>query len=81
MQFEIGSTGQKNNANTSTADVTCCATYTKLLSCKKRYDTYMNNAITEAMHVAKTDACTARELIHKQLDKDAQIRKKVSFDK
>lgn len=79
MQFEIGSTRNKNG-NTSTADVSCCATYSKLLSCKKRYDTYMNNAITEAMHIANTDACTAKDLLHKQLVKDTQIRKKVSFE-
>jgi len=83
MQFEISSQRlhkkpcQKKIQSVESVE---CMSYIKLLQCKKKYDKYMQTTIEDVVKRFQTDPKTAQSLIAKQMSKDTQMQKKVSFE-
>jgi len=77
MQFEIHSHNKANR--TECCDVTLCPSYNLLLKHKKKYDQYLQRTLGELAGQIN-DLRTARNFIEKQINKDCQGRKKVTFE-
>lgn len=80
MQFEISSHRLNKKPCQKKIESVECASYMKLLQCKKKYDTYMQTTIEDVVKQFKTDPKTAKSLIEKQIFKDTQMQKRVSFE-
>ena len=77
MQFEIHSHDKANRSER--CDVRMCPSYNLLLKHKKKYDQYFQKTLSE-MTGQINDLRTARSFIEKQINKDCQGRKKVTFE-
>lgn len=80
MQFEISSQRLNKKPCQKKIESVECMSYGKLLQCKKKYDKYMQNTIEDVVKQFHTDPKTAQSLIEKQMCKDTQMQKKVSFE-
>jgi hypothetical protein len=80
MQFEISSQRLNEKPCKRKIESVECMSYTKLLQCKKKYDTYMQSTIEDVVKRFQTDPKTAQGFIEKQICKDTRIQKKVSFE-
>ena len=78
MQFEISS--QRLHKKPCQKKIESVESYVKVLQCKKKYDKYMQTTIEDVVKRFQTDPKTAQSLIEKQMCKDTQMQKKVSFE-